>query len=138
MTMSVPTGGLRARLFGLFMIFAGIAGWFYNHHLAATEGEFYIRLCVFSPLGVFRLDIPDSVTARLDRPHPTQQFARPKNVALGRHWDYSGDKVSGIDMFSLTSAHTPKRFERPRGPTGRPTSELQHVGQSPHVASAGL
>ena len=35
------------------MIAAGIGGWWYNWHLAATAGEFYIKLCIFGPLGVF-------------------------------------------------------------------------------------
>jgi hypothetical protein len=45
--------GARLRLFGLLMIVAGIAGWWYNHHLAATAGKFYIRLTVLGPLGLF-------------------------------------------------------------------------------------
>lgn len=31
---------LPARLFGLAMMLLGIAGWWYNWHLAATQGEF--------------------------------------------------------------------------------------------------
>jgi hypothetical protein len=42
-----------ARLFGLLMMAAGVAGWWYNRHLAATEHQFYIKLCVFEPLAVF-------------------------------------------------------------------------------------
>lgn len=41
------------RFVGLAMIAAGAAGWWYNEHLAATAGHFYIKLCVFAPLGVF-------------------------------------------------------------------------------------
>jgi hypothetical protein len=44
---------LRIRLFGLLMIAIGLAGWWYNRHLAATEGEFYVKLCLLGPLGLF-------------------------------------------------------------------------------------
>jgi len=44
---------LRVRLFAAAMIVAGVAGWWYNWHLAATEGQFYIKLCIFGPLAVF-------------------------------------------------------------------------------------
>src|SRR5436305_9003929 len=42
-----------ARMFGAAMVVAGIAGFLYNRHLAATSHEFYIKLCVFAPLAVF-------------------------------------------------------------------------------------
>jgi hypothetical protein len=42
-----------ARFFGLLMIAIGIAGWWYNWHLMATEGQYYIKLCLLGPLGVF-------------------------------------------------------------------------------------
>src|SRR6185436_10155468 len=42
----------RARLFGLLMIAIGVGGWWYNWHLAATEGQFYIKLCLLGPLGL--------------------------------------------------------------------------------------
>jgi hypothetical protein len=35
------------------MILVGIAGWWYNAHLAATTGQFWIKLCILGPLGVF-------------------------------------------------------------------------------------
>src|SRR5215217_6597479 len=41
-----------ARLVGLAMIAIGLGGWWYNWHLAATSGEFYIKLCILGPLGV--------------------------------------------------------------------------------------
>jgi hypothetical protein len=52
----LPTAGrtsLPARIFGCAMILVGIAGWWYNAHLAATTGQFSIKLCLLGPLGVF-------------------------------------------------------------------------------------
>jgi len=55
-TASYPQSGKGSlaplRLFGLAMIAAGVGGWWYNWHLAETEGEFYIKLCIFGPLGL--------------------------------------------------------------------------------------
>src|ERR1700730_461706 len=42
-----------ARLFGMLMIAIGVGGWWYNWHLAATEGQFYIKLSLLGPLGIF-------------------------------------------------------------------------------------
>ena len=41
-----------ARLSGLAIMALGIAGWWCNHHIAATSGRFSIKLCVFAPLAV--------------------------------------------------------------------------------------
>ena len=41
------------RLFGLGMMAVGAIGWWYNWHLARTQGEFYIKLCILGPLGIF-------------------------------------------------------------------------------------
>jgi hypothetical protein len=35
------------------MVAAGIAGWWYNWHLAATAGQYYTKLSLFGPLGLF-------------------------------------------------------------------------------------
>lgn len=35
------------------MMAIGIAGWWYNSHLATTQGHFYLKLCLIAPLGVF-------------------------------------------------------------------------------------
>src|SRR5260221_5478299 len=51
---SAERGSSPARWFGLLMMAVGVAGWWYNHHLAATEGQFYIKLCVLGPLGLAR------------------------------------------------------------------------------------
>src|SRR5438876_471162 len=48
-----PRGSLTPlRLFGLAMIAIGVAGWWFNWHLAETKGEFYIKLCILGPLGL--------------------------------------------------------------------------------------
>lgn len=38
---------------GIIAMAVGVAGWWYNWHLAETEGHFYIKLCLLGPLGVF-------------------------------------------------------------------------------------
>ena len=55
----LPAGRLRVqdqsapgRFIGLLMIAIGLGGWWYNWHLAATEGQFYIKLCLLGPLGL--------------------------------------------------------------------------------------
>src|SRR5215470_9644252 len=55
----LPGGRLRVqyqsapgRFIGLLMIAIGLGGWWYNWHLAATEGQFYIKLCLLGPLGL--------------------------------------------------------------------------------------
>lgn len=42
-----------ARLFGLLGIAIGVGAWWFNWHLAATEGHFYVKLILLGPLGVF-------------------------------------------------------------------------------------
>src|SRR4029453_3669547 len=49
---SASRNSSRARLFGLAMIAIGIGGWWYNWHLAAAGGQFYIKLCLLGPLGL--------------------------------------------------------------------------------------
>lgn len=43
---------MAARVFGAVMMVLGGAGWWYNGYLARTEGEFWIKLCVFVPLAL--------------------------------------------------------------------------------------
>ena len=50
---SLPNGANRLRWFGLLMVAIGAAGWWYNWHLAATQNQFSIKLCLLGPLGVF-------------------------------------------------------------------------------------
>jgi hypothetical protein len=101
---------LPARLFGFAMILAGIGGWFYNHHLATTEGEFYIRLCVFSPLAVFG---------------GLLFLVRPEWTGPLRKDSPNGHKISlcvviglmalfsGLDMYSLMSGGQQQKFQPP-------------------------
>lgn len=44
---------VRIRLFGLLMIAIGLAGRWYNWHLATTADHFYIKATLLGPLGVF-------------------------------------------------------------------------------------
>lgn len=41
------------RLFGAVLIAIGIGAWWYNAHLAATSGHFWIKLTILGPGGVF-------------------------------------------------------------------------------------
>jgi len=50
--LSGARGAWKVRAFGLLMVVLGLAGWWYNWHLAETEGRFYIKMCVFVPLAV--------------------------------------------------------------------------------------
>jgi hypothetical protein len=97
-----------ARLFGLAMILAGIGGWFYNHHLAATEGEFYVRLCVFSPLGVL------GGLLMLLRPEwsgpPKKDSPRAQKVSLFAILGIM-TVFSGLDLYSLNTTQAPRRFQ---------------------------
>jgi len=100
-----PNSGLPARLFGLAMMIAGIAGWYYNRHLAATEGAFYIRLCVFAPLGVFggllillRPDWIGPIRKDSSRAQKTSLCAVLGLMAV----------FSGLDMYTLTSRQHPQ------------------------------
>jgi hypothetical protein len=109
--MKLSAGSVPARLFGLTMFFAGIAGGYYNHYLAATEGEYYIRLCVFAPLGVIggllmllRPDWAGPLRSDSSRAHKTSMFVGIGLMAV----------ISGIDMYSLNRPLAPHRFEPPR------------------------
>jgi hypothetical protein len=108
MAFKLPASAWPARLFGLAMIVAGIAGWFYNRHLAATAGEFYIRLCIFTPLGIFggllMLLRPEwSGPLRKDSPR-AQKTTVWTIVALMV-------VVSGADFYWLSSSPGPRRLQ---------------------------
>jgi hypothetical protein len=90
---------LPARLFGVAMIAAGIGGWWYNSLLAATAGEFYIKLCIFGPLGVFgglliaaRPDWIGPVNKNSSQAQKTALFAVIGLMAI----------FSGVDFYRLT------------------------------------
>jgi hypothetical protein len=43
----------KARLLGILAIAVGVAGWWYNWHLLRTEHQFYPKLTLLGPLGLF-------------------------------------------------------------------------------------
>jgi hypothetical protein len=43
----------RARWFGILAIAIGLAGWWYNWHLLLTGHQFYPKLTLLGPLGLF-------------------------------------------------------------------------------------
>ena len=84
----------------------GLAGWWYNWYLAATEGYFRIKLCVLAPLGVFggllfliRPDYAGPIRPNSSRAH---KFALAMVVAAMAIF-------SGIDFYRLKASLTPKR-----------------------------
>jgi hypothetical protein len=101
-----PVASWKPRAFGIVMIVLGIAGWFYNHNLAATEGAFYIRLCIFSPAAVFGGLLiavrPEWIgPMRKDSP-PAQKTATWVVIGLVAVF-------SGIDLYLLNNTHGPQR-----------------------------
>jgi hypothetical protein len=127
-----------ARLVGLLFLAIGIAAWWYNRHLAATEGQFYIKLCILGPLGVFGGLLmlvrpewagpwrPDSTPA-----HKISLIAVIGLMVVG----------SGFEMYSL------KRSGPPRGPAitpwnpsmGRPPQTVAGMRlPSKYVANPGM
>jgi hypothetical protein len=94
-----------ARLFGLFGIAIGIAGWWYNWHLAATEGQFYIKLCLLGPLGIA------GGLLMLVRPEwagPLRSDSTTAHkVALSMVIGFMA-VASGIDMYLLTHSRSPR------------------------------
>jgi hypothetical protein len=64
------------------MLAIGVGGWWYNWHLAATTGEFHIKLCILGPLGLFggilamlRPDWAGPVRSDSTRAHKTAMLA---------------------------------------------------------------
>jgi hypothetical protein len=95
---------MPARWLGLLMIAAGFAGWWYNWHLATTEGYFYIKLCVFGPLGlaggILMLVNPDwagPLRSDSTRAHKAALF-----TVIGFML-----AASGIDMYLLKHSRSP-------------------------------
>lgn len=110
MALTIPASSHQVRLFGLIMIFAGIGGWYYNHHLAAAEGEFYIRLFVFAPLGIFGGIL---LLLRPEWVGPIRKNSlRAQKVSLGVVIGLMA-VISGIDMYLLTRTRAPERFHAP-------------------------
>jgi hypothetical protein len=107
---SRPAANWKPRAFGIVMIVLGIAGWIYNHHLVATEGAFYIRLCIFSPLAVFGGLL---VAVRPEWIGPVRKDSPPAQKTAT--WVVIGlmAVVSGIDLYLLNTAQVPERFRAP-------------------------
>jgi hypothetical protein len=96
-----------ARFIGLLMIAIGIGGWWYNWHLAATEGHFYIKLCLLGPLGLaggilmlVRPEWAGPLQSDSTRAHKAALFAAIGFMAV----------ASGIDMYLL-------KYSRPARPS---------------------
>ena len=114
------------RLFGLAAMAAGAAGWWYNEHLAATEGAFWIKLCVFVPLalagGLLMLVRPEYAgpwRQENSRSHKAAVIAVVAFMAVG----------SGIEFYRLQQIrerHTPKQTVIRWTPEmGRPPATVQ-------------
>ncbi|MBZ5609007.1 MAG: hypothetical protein LAP38_12165 [Acidobacteriia bacterium] len=93
------------RLAGLVMIAIGVAAWWYNWHLASTAGEFYIKLCLLGPLGVFggilvllRPDWVGPVRSDSTRGHKFALIAVIGLMAI----------ASGIDFYLLVHHRSPR------------------------------
>lgn len=110
------------RLAGLVAIVLGVGGWWYNHHLAAEEGRFYIKLCVFSALAV-----PGGLLMILKpewcgpiRPQSTPAHKLALSVVIGLM-----AVGSGIDFYSL------KKSRQSTAPTKLATIPPMPVFASP-------
>jgi hypothetical protein len=107
-------GLTRVRLFGALLIGLGILGRWYNWHLAETTGEFYIRMTLAGPAGVFGglllLIRPDWV-GRLRADSPMAQ-----KVAVGALLVLMM-VGSGIDLYLLNHLH-PRRAAVTAMPAG--------------------
>ena len=91
-------GSSPARLFALLMIAVGVAGWWFNWHLAETKGEFYIKACLLGPLGIFggllmllRPEWAGPLRGNSSRAHKVALFAVLGLMAV----------ASGIDFYRL-------------------------------------
>jgi hypothetical protein len=135
-----------ARLFGILMIAAGFAGWWYNRHLAATQGQFYIKLCVFVPLAIFggllmavRPDLAGPLRPGSTRPQKAALFTIIGLMAV----------LSGMEFFHLKQATTRKVVYTPWTPAmgtpylpvssavtaGAAAPEIAFLGRRYHLAS---
>lgn len=90
-----------ARMFGLLMMAVGAAAWWYNWHLAVTQGQFYIKSCILGPLGVFggllMLIRPDWAGPWRRESAPARKFAMIAVMGLAA-------LASGADFY-LLNAH---------------------------------
>jgi hypothetical protein len=89
------------------MIAIGIAGWWYNWHLATTSGEFYVKLIIIGPLGLFGglLMFLRPEWAGPLRPDSTQAHKFALFALIGLICI-----VSGIDFYRLDHVPSPRRL----------------------------
>jgi hypothetical protein len=117
------------RLVGLLMIAIGIVGWWYNWHLLATEGHFYIKLSLLGPLGV------SGGILMLVRPEwagPLRSDSkRAHKMALFAVIGFMGI-ASGIDMYLLTHSRSTRPSFTPWSPSlGTPSNLSRPAGYQP-------
>jgi hypothetical protein len=124
------------RLMGLLMIVIGLAGIWYNWHLAVAQGHFYIKLCVLGPLGLFGGVL---VCIRPDWAGPWRsENSRDQKTAL-----ISVAAVifiaSGIEMYLLDHIHSFRSLMTLAPvlaiPSKAATNELSFLGRKYYLAS---
>ncbi len=122
----------RARLVGLVAIAIGVGGWWYNWHLAATEGQFYIKLCILGPLGLaggilmlVRPEWAGPLRSDSTRAHKIALIA-----VLGFMF-----VASGIDMYLLKHNRSPRRSTITRWSPSLGTPALSAMPRMTSVAS---
>lgn len=144
-TTTTGRGYTAMRIFGAVMIVLGIGGWWYNRQLAALTGQFYIKLCIFGPLGVaggllmaVRPDLAGPMRPNSTRAHKAALFTVIGLMAV----------VSGYEFFHLKTATarkvtytpwtpgmgTPQLTER-AVPVSYGAADMTFLGQKYHLAS---
>lgn len=124
----------RARLFGLAMIALGVASWWYNWHLATTEGRFYIKLTLMGPLGVFggllqlvRPDWTGGLRGAVTKNHKTALFSVLALVLATSCFDMY--RLSGFQSQPPTRLSGPPRSEWSPKLSPPPESNLLLLGK---------
>lgn len=134
-----PSFSWRARSIGLAVMAIGVAGWWYNWHLAETAGYFYIKLCLLGPLalggGLLMLARPDWVGPLRSDSTQAHRFALFSLIGFMA-------AASGTDMYLLKTRQSapPQRVVVPRIPQrGNPsvaiTPTITFLGQTYRLGS---